>query len=245
MGAISNGIALHGGLEAYCSTFFSFENYMTPAMRLSSMMDNHVLYYFTHDTIAVGEDGPTHQPVEQLSTLRSMPNMLVARPCGVNEMYAMMQFYFNQDGPMSFVLPRQKVAYVEDNFKKALSGGYILHDEPNFDLTLVGCGSEVSLILQTAKLLQNKGIKAKVVSMPCTQIFDKKPKSYKNKVLDRSKPIFCIEASSDNIWYKYATGPENVFLMHDFGVSGEYHEVLKHFGYTPQQFARFVEKRLR
>ena len=217
---------------------------MTPAIRLSCMMNNHVLYYFTHDTIAVGEDGPTHQPVEQLSTLRSMPNMLVVRPCGVREMYALMQYYFSQEGPMSFVIPRQKVATVEDNFKKALNGGYILHDSPNFDLTLVSCGSEVSLAMQTAKLLQDKGIFARVVSMPCTQIFDKKSNAYKSKVLDRSKPIFCIEASSDNVWYKYATSPDNVFLLHDFGVSGEYNRVFKHFGYTPQLFAKFVEKRI-
>ena len=245
MGAIANGIYMHGGLQTFCSTFMSFENYMTPALRMSALMDNRVLYYYTHDTIAVGEDGPTHQPIEQIATLRAMPNMLVYRPCGPNEMLAAMQVFYDGNRPMSLLIPRQKVKSCGlDLFEDTMFGGYVLSDAKDYKATIVSCGSEIALALEISQKLQDEGLPTRVVSMPCTQLFDSQPKTYKNKIINKNKPVFCIEASSDNIWYKYATSPENVFNLHEFGVSGDYKLVYKHFGLDVDTIAKTIKKTL-
>ena len=245
MGAIANGIYMHGGLQPFCSTFLSFENYMTPALRMSALMNNRVLYYFTHDSIAVGEDGPTHQPIEQIATLRAMPNMLVFRPCGPKEMLASLQFFYDNERPMSLLIPRQKIKiYPQESFDEAMFGGYILSDAKDYNATIVSCGSEIALALDVSQKLQEVGIPVRVVSMPCTQLFDGQPKTYQNKILNNKKPIFCIEASSDNIWYKYATKPEYVFNLRQFGVSGDYRQVYKHFGLDADTVFKILKKRL-
>lgn len=245
MGSVSCGIALHGVLRAFCSTFLTFTGYMTPAIRMASMMNLPVLYYFTHDSLAVGEDGPTHQPVEQLATLRSMPSLYTFRPCGEREMFGALQFYFSHSSPVALCLPRQKIDRVEDDFEESMKGGYVISQCWGHDITIVACGSEVPLALSTAKLLLRDGIKARVVSMPCTSLFDEQSREYRDNVLHRDRPIFCIECSGDNVWYKYATNPNYVFHLTSFGRSGEYHAVLEEFGFTEERFASFIRRNLR
>lgn len=245
MGAISNGISLHGGLKNFCSTFLCFANYMTPAIRLSALMKRPVLYIFTHDSIATGEDGPTHQSTEQIATLRAMPNLKVFRPCGFIELLASYENYFSENLPCAIILPRQVTKYVKGDFNGALMGGYKITSHKDYDLTLVATGSEVVLIMEVAKELIKHKIKANVVSMPCEEVFSKCNKKYKESVIDKTKPVFCVEASSDNIWYKYATDEECVFNLKSFGLSGKGEEVLKHFGFSAKNITEYILKVLK
>ena len=241
MGAVCNGIVL-SGLRAVCSTFMSFANYMTPAIRLSAMMDIPALYVFTHDSILVGEDGPTHQPVEQIATLRAMPNLNVFRPCGKEELLASLQLHLSSTTPSAVLISRSAVEGVKDDFAKALRGGYIISDNKNYVATLVSTGTEVSLCQKASKLLEKKGIAVRIVTMPCVEVFEKQSKAYKNKVLDRSKPIICVEASSDNIWHKYSQREEYVFGLKTFGESGKQEDVRKALGFEENHLAKFIEK---
>jgi transketolase len=245
MGAVCNGISLHGGLRALCSTFLAFENYMTPAIRLSAFMQNPVLFYFTHDSIGVGEDGPTHQPIEQLATLRAMPNLNVFRPCGQSEMLAGFELFFKNHLPLAMTIPRQVTPICPDSFEKATRGGYAILSPRNFDITIIATGSEVSLAIRASQILMERKILAKVVSMPCVEVFEREPKAYRNKIVDRTKPVFCVECSSDNIWFKFATQPENVIGMNTFGKSGKMEDVFKFFGFTPEQLADKIENILK
>ena len=241
MGAVCNGIVL-SGLPALCSTFMSFANYMTPAIRLSAMMNTDALYVFTHDSILVGEDGPTHQPVEQIATLRAMPNLNVFRPCGESELLASLQCHFEGESPSAILISRSAVDSVKDNFSKALYGGYILSDAKDYVATLVSTGTEVSLCEKVKNNLAKKGLNVRVVSMPCVEIFDKQKKSYKDKILDRSKPIFCVEASSDNVWHKFAQREEFVIGLKTFGESGKQEDVCKFFGMEENYLTKYIEK---
>ena len=241
MGAVCNGIVL-SGLPALCSTFMSFENYMTPAIRLSAMMNASVLYVFTHDSILVGEDGPTHQPVEQIATLRAMPNINVFRPCGEEELLASLQCHFEGENPSAILISRSAVCGVKDNFSKALYGGYVLSDSKDYVATLVSTGTEVPLCEKVKNNLAKKGINVRVVSMPCVEIFDRQKKSYKNKILDKSKPIICVEASSDNVWHKFVQSEEFVFNLKTFGESGTQGDVCKHFGMEENYLSKSIEK---
>lgn len=241
MGAICNGIALHSkGIRAFCSTFLSFENYMTPAIRLSALMNTPVLYYFSHDSIAVGEDGPTHQPVEQLATLRAMPNLIVFRPCGRNELAGALKFYFSNSRPVSIVIPRQVLDYVGDDYDKTAYGGYILKDEENFTATLCGAGSDCVTLYKVAQKLSKKEVKCRVVSLPSTEIFDAQVQEYQESILDKSKPIICVESSSDNIWFKYATDPKYVINLNQFGKSGKPSQVLDYFNLSEEKLTKQI-----
>ncbi len=241
MGAICNGIALHNkGIRAFCSTFLSFENYMTPAIRLSALMNVPVLYYFSHDSIAVGEDGPTHQPVEQLATLRAMPNLVVFRPCGKNELAGALKFYFSNSRPVAIVIPRQVLDCVGDDYENASLGGYILKDMEGFSLTLCGAGSDCVTLCKVAQKLSKKRVKCRVVSMPSTEIFDAQPRDYQERVLDASKPIVCVESSSDNIWYKYASSKDYVINLTQFGKSGKADEVLDYFNLSEEKLTKRI-----
>ena len=242
MGAVSNGISLHGGLLPFCSTFLTFENYMTPAIRLSAQMNRKVLYYFTHDSLFVGEDGPTHQPIEQLATLRAMPNLVVSRPANLAELYSSLEHFVNDNKPMALCIPRQHIKNVNSSYMDAKKGGYILKDAKNYNLTLVACGSEVPLCLEVSDILKKQGVKSRVVSMPSVEIFDAQPKAYREKVIDKSKPVFCVEMSSDSIWYRFATSEENVFNLSSFGASGKGELVVQKFGFTPKLISQKIQK---
>ncbi len=241
MGAISNGITLHKGLRAFCSTFFCFANYLTPAIRMSALMNNPVLYLFTHDSLMVGEDGPTHQAIEQIATLRCMPNIDVFRPCGRNELLAGFQTYFKKNMPVSIILPRQTMGFINDSFEGAMCGAYILSSTNRSVATIIATGSEVNLALNAQKLLKEKSINVNVVSMPCMELFDEQPKNYQEKVLDKNKPIFCVEASSDRSFYKYATSKETLLQINSFGISGKGEEIYSYFGFTPQNLSKKIE----
>lgn len=244
MGAISNGISLHGGLRAFCSTFFAFENYLTPAIRMSALMKNPVLYIFTHDSIWVGEDGPTHQSTEQIATLRCMPDIYVFRPAGRNELLAGYQLFFNNNFPVALVLPRQVTGFVKDNFEQAKKGGYVISCEKDYEATIVATGSEVAVALEAQKLLKEKNILVNVVSMPCVELFEEQDEEYKKGVINKKKPVFCIEASTDNIWYKYATSEETILKLNGFGFSAKPKDVVKAMGMTSENLVNKVQSYL-
>ncbi len=244
MGAISNGITLHSSLRAFCSTFFSFENYLSPAIRMSALMKNPVLYLFTHDSFTVGEDGPTHQPVEQIATLRCLPDIYNFRPCGRKELLAAFASYFNKNLPHTALVSRDKTDFIEDNFELALKGAYVLKDTKNYVATLVATGSEVALCQKVVDELKKKKINLRLVSAPCVELFEKQLDNYKNLVIDKTKPVFCVEASGDNIWYKYATNENCVFNFNHFGKSAPKNILCEEFGFTYQNISKKILQEL-
>jgi len=244
MGAICNAISLHGGLKVFCSTFFAFANYMTPAIRMSALMDAPVLFIFTHDSILVGEDGPTHQPVEQIATLRCLPNMYVFRPCGRQELLQCFDFYLNSNKPTTLLIGRQALDYVEDDFEKAKNGAYIIEGSKNYVATIVATGSEVSLAIKVSQALKQQNIFVRVVSAPCLELFENQSTVYKNKIINKSKPVFCIEASADNIWYKYATNENCVLKLNKFGASGKAEQIYKDYGFDVTSLVKIIKKNI-
>ncbi len=235
MSAICNGLAVHGGVLPFCSTFFVFFDYMKNAVRLSALMDLNVTYVFTHDSIGVGEDGPTHQPVEQLIALRSIPNMKVFRPCDARETAAAYVAAYEQKGPTAVILTRQTLPSYDGTGRNALKGGYILSDSEKSkpDVILVASGSEVECCMTAKEMLKNDGIDARVVSMPCMELFEKQSKKYKESVLPTSvRKRVCVEAGSSYSWYKYAGLDGVVMGIDKFGISGPAKEVFELYGIT-------------
>ncbi len=243
MAAIVNGMQLHGGLQAYCATFFVFSDYCKPAMRLSALMKLPVTYIMTHDSIGVGEDGPTHQPVEQLIMLRSIPGMKVYRPADGKETAAAWVSALSGQEPTVLVLSRQNLPQYENSGKEALKGGYVLDDcEGTPDVLLIGTGSEVEICVKAKAVLAEQGVKARVVSMPCIEEFEKQPCAYKAEVLPRDvKARVCVEAGSPYSWYKYAGDCGEIVAMTTFGASAPAGKLFPHFGFTVENV---VEKAL-
>ncbi|MDR1764578.1 MAG: transketolase [Lachnospiraceae bacterium] len=245
MTAIGNGLTLHGGLRAYVSTFFVFSDYTKPMARLSALMGLPLTFVLTHDSIGVGEDGPTHEPVEQLAMLRAMPNFYVFRPADATETAAAWYFAATvRHAPTALVLTRQNLPQLDGSSKEALRGGYILSDahgsEP--DVILMATGSEVSLAVDAKTLLAEKGIDARVVSMPCLELFDEQPESYRESVLPKSvRKRVAVEALSDFGWGKYVGLDGAYVTMHGFGASGPAGELFKHFGFTAERVAKVAE----
>lgn len=234
MAAICNGIAAHGGLRVICSTFFVFSDYMKGAMRASALMKLPVLYVLTHDSIGVGEDGPSHEPVEQLAMLRAMPDFAVFRPCDRSESIVSFVCALNSRNPSAIVMTRQNLPQVSSVNDR---GGYVLSDcESRPEIVLVSCGSEIAPCLGAQKLLAERGVSARVVSIYCTELFDKQTKSYKKSVIPAGAKKVCVEASSDNIWWKYASGGK-VVQMNSFGLSGKMDELFRYFGFTAENIA--------
>ena len=243
MAAIANGMQLHGGMHAYCATFFVFTDYCKPAMRLAALMKLPVTYILTHDSIGVGEDGPTHQPMEHLLMLRSIPGMKVYRPADGKETAAAWVSALRGSEPTALVLTRQALPQYENSGKDALQGGYVLEDcEGKADVLLIGTGSEVELCVKAKASLQEKGVNARVVSMPCIEEFEKQPESYKSSVLPKDvKARVCVEAGSAYSWYKYAGDCGEILGMSSFGVSAPAKKAFEHFGFTVE---KVVEKAL-
>ena len=241
MSAICNGIQLHGGLRAVCSTFFSFADYMKPGIRMSGLMKLPVVYVMTHDSIGVGEDGPTHQPMEQLVMVRSIPNVNVFRPCDGKETAAAYMSAFTTSSPTCIVLSRQNLPQNAASGLTAMTGGYIVEDcggRP--DVILIATGSEVELCTKAKRELENEGINTRVVSMPCLEEFEKQTEEYKEHVLPSSvKARVCVEAASHLSWYKYAGDCGEIVAMHTFGTSGPAKQLFEHFGFTVENI---VEK---
>ena len=235
MAAIANGMYAHGGLKVFCATFFVFSDYMKGAMRLSSLMNLPVSYVLTHDSIGVGEDGPTHQPIEQLAALRSMPNMTVFRPADSKETSAAWYYAVtNGSTPTSLVLTRQKLPLYDGCAKRALKGGYILKDSKKEipDVILMASGSEVELIYKAADELAARGIDARVVSIPSFEIFNAQDEAYKESVLPNSvRKRVAVEALTSFGWYQYVGLDGRIISLDTFGASGNADALFKQFGF--------------
>ena len=245
MSAAANGILLHGGLRTYTGTFFVFADYCKAAIRMSALEKLSQIYLFSHDSIAVGEDGPTHQPIEQLAMLRSIPNLNVFRPADARETLASYKLALeSKETPSAIILTRQELPLLDNSseFEKVKCGAYIISPESThrkLDFTLVASGSEVSLALAAKKILFSLGINTRVVSMPCCELFDKMDHKYQESVLgtDYSSRLY-IEMNSTYGLHKYA---RYVFGINEFGKSGPAKDVIKSFGFTPENIARIVE----
>jgi len=248
MGAILSGMTLHGGLRPYGGTFLVFADYMRPAIRLAALMKLPVIYVFTHDSIAVGEDGPTHQPVEHLASLRIIPGLTVLRPAdAVETVDAWRQALQTTDGPVALILSRQSLPVVtsrKDESTSGLSAGaYVLADCPGKpDIILIASGSEVHIALQAGTQLTEKGLSVRVVNMPSWDLFEKSPRSYRDQIIppDVSNRI-AIEAGHPMGWERYAGNNGIVMGITTFGASAPGKTVLKHFGFTAENI---VEKAL-
>ena len=244
MGAICNGLSLYLESPVFCSTFMSFSNYMIPAIRMSAFMNLPVLYQFTHDSIMVGQDGATHQPVEQLGQLRLMPNLNVYRPADINELLHCYKLAISSETPSAFALSRQKLKSITCGAKNILKGGYVLSGDKG-EVTLLASGSEVSFALDVAKELTEQGIKCEVCSFPCLEIFDKQSEAYKKSVINGSKLRVVIEASNDNSWYKYLSKEDLVVGINTYGESGTEDELKRHFGFTVANVVKRIKTALK
>ncbi|MEN2981843.1 MAG: transketolase [Thermus sp.] len=236
MGAILNGLNLHGGFRAYGGTFLVFSDYLRPALRLAALMDTPTVFVFTHDSIALGEDGPTHQPVEHLLSLRAMPNLWVIRPADAHEtFYAWQVALRRQEGPTALVLTRQAVPLLpREKAKGALRGGYVLEDAEEPEGILLATGSEVHLALQARALLAARGRRVRVVSLPCRELFEAQPEAYRLEVLPPGLPVVAVEAGASLGWERYA---QRVVGLDRFGASAPYPEVYERLGFTPERVA--------
>lgn len=243
MSAIMNGLVLHGGIRPYAGTFLTFLDYARNAVRMSALMKLPVVYVYTHDSIGVGEDGPTHQPVEHISMLRATPGINTWRPCdGVETAYAWKHALESKDLPTALILSRQNLPPQSRNDSGLIDkGGYVLLEAEDEDLVIIATGSEVELAINSAELLQAEGIKVKVVSIPCTEIFDSQSEEYKLQVLG-TKPKVAIEAGSKDFWYKYLNAGDEVIGLDCFGESAPLKDLLEHFGFTNEKVVETCKK---
>ncbi len=247
MAAIANGMALHGGLNVYCATFFVFSDYMKNAMRLSALMNLNVTYILTHDSIGVGEDGPTHQPVEQLAGLRAIPNMKVFRPADGKETAYGWITALTGKGPTCLVLTRQNLPQYDNSNINAMRGAYILEkeDAEKPDAILLASGSEVELAVKAKAALKEEGISVRVVSVPCMELFDAQSDEYKEQVLPPSvRARVAIEAATPDCWYKYVGLDGKVIGMTTFGASAPFKDLLVKYGFTVENVTAKVKETL-
>ena len=249
MCGIMNGIALHSDLIPYGGTFLIFSDYCKPSIRLAAMMKQRVIYVFTHDSIGLGEDGPTHQPIEQLTSLRSIPNLNVFRPADLIETFECWQLAIeNKTSPSVIALTRQGVKPVRNknsSKNESSAGGYeILRNGEKIKLTIISSGSETNLSCDISHKLATEGIYSKVISMPCQELFDQQNKDYKNKILNETELVISIEASETNYWKKY-TGVNGLnFGIDDFGKSAPFNEIYDHFNLNSDSIIKKIKERL-
>jgi transketolase len=238
MSAVCNGMALHGGIIPYCGTFLTFSDYARNALRMAALMKLRNIFVYTHDSIGLGEDGPTHQPVEHVASLRIMPNMRVWRPCdAVETAVAWRDAIERADGPTSLVLTRQGVPHQdrsEDQLAAIRKGGYVLRDSGKApQIIFIATGSEVGLAVRAASALEAEGVAARVVSMPCTDLFEAQPEHWRQSVLPSGvEARIVIEAGVGDFWWRYAGPSGRIISMHGFGESAPAEELFRHFGFT-------------
>ena len=238
MSGVCNGMALHGGIIPYCGTFLTFSDYARNALRMAALMKLRNIFVYTHDSIGLGEDGPTHQPVEHVASLRIMPNMRVWRPCdAVETAVAWRDAIEREGGPTSLVLTRQEVPHQErseDQLAAILKGGYVLRDSVKApQIIFIATGSEVGLAVGAAAALESEGVAARVVSMPCTDLFDAQPGAWRQSVLPPEVGArIVIEAGVGDFWWRYAGPSGRIIAMHGFGESAPAEELFQHFGFT-------------
>jgi len=250
MAAIMNGLALYGGLIPYGGTFLIFSDYCKPSIRLSALMGLRVIYIFSHDSIGLGEDGPTHQPIEQLTGLRAIPNLNIFRPSDINETLECWEIALkSKNTPSVIVLSRQKLPYIEkDILSKNLceKGAYTVkitsHDG---DIVLVASGSELELALKVQENLKELKIDSKVVSMPCMELFEKQPIKYKKEIFEENSLVFTFEAGSVSSWQKYSGDRGYSFGIEQFGESAPYKKIYEHFNLTEEKICNLIQKHLR
>ena len=247
MGSIMNGVALHKGFIPYGGTFLVFSDYMRASIRLSALMSLRVVYVLTHDSIGLGEDGPTHQPIEHLAILRSTPNLNLIRPADIVETAEAWDIALKTNGPTVLALSRQGLKAFrseKSSENKVSKGGYVLHENSKKrDLTIIATGSEIEIAMEASSLLSNDGINAAVVSLPCWELFDKQDYNYKSNVLGEC-PRIAIEAGTEMGWTKYI-GEKGIFIgMNSFGASGPASELYKHFGITSDAVVNAAKKQL-
>jgi len=245
MAGETNGILLHGGLRPYCATFFVFSDYTKPMLRLASLMGIPSIYIFTHDSIGVGEDGPTHEPVEQLAMLRAMPNFNAFRPADATETAAAWySAVTSKRTPTAVILSRQNLVQLKGSSKDALKGAYIIKDsvKETPDVILMASGSEVNLVMLAAEKLYEENIDARVVSMPCSDIFDAQDEAYKEKILPNSvRKRIAVEALSSFGWERYTGIDGEVIAMNSFGASAPQDKLFKHFGFSVENIVDRVK----
>jgi len=250
MAAVMNGLALYSGLIPYGGTFLIFSDYCKPSIRLSALMGLKVIYIFSHDSIGLGEDGPTHQPIEQLTGLRAIPNLNVFRPADINETLECWEIALkSKNTPSVIALSRQKLPYINPNFSeknKCENGAYVVkinsHDNK---VALIASGSEVELALNVHDALKENNIESKVVSMPCQELFDKQSDDFKRDILDKESLIVTIEAGNISSWKKYS-GDEGIALgINKFGESAPYKKVYEHFNLSVEKIVNTIQKQLR
>ena len=248
MAAICNGLGLHGGMLPYSGTFLVFSDYARNALRMAALMDVQNVFVFTHDSIGLGEDGPTHQPVEHVQSLRIMPNMRVWRPCDtVETAVAWRDAIERRDGPTSLVLTRQGLphqARSDEQVKAIGNGGYVLRDaEGEADLILIATGSEIPLAVSAAEELTSEGIKVRVVSMPCTEVFDEQSDDYREAVLPAAVTRrVAIEAGVTDGWWRYVGQNGRVIGMHTFGQSAPAGELFRHYGFSHENVIKVARE---
>ncbi len=249
MCGIMNGISLHSGLIPYGGTFLIFSDYCKPSIRLAAMMKQKVIYVFTHDSIGLGEDGPTHQPIEQLTSLRSIPNLNVFRPADFIETFECWQKALESENtPSVIALTRQAINPIrvkDSSENKSSFGAYeILRSKDDIKLTIIASGSETSLASDICHKLATESIYSKVISMPCQELFDQQSVDYKNKILNETELVISIEASESDYWKKY-TGKKGLnFGIDDFGKSAPYKEIYNHFGLDTESIIQKIKKKL-
>ena len=244
MAATMNGLALYGGLIPYGGTFLIFSDYCKPSIRLSALMGLKVIYVFSHDSIGLGEDGPTHQPVEQLAGLRAIPNLNVFRPADMNETLECWQIGLkSKNTPSAIVLSRQKLPYINPSFTKENKcelGAYIVNTtSQNYSVNLIASGSEVEIALEAQNKLKEINVDSKVISMPCQELFDQQSSAFRNEIIDKDIPAITIEASSICSWEKYS---HNNMGIKTFGKSAPYKEVYNHFNLTSDKVVELAKK---
>ena len=250
MAAVMNGLALYGGIIPYGGTFLIFSDYCKPSIRLSALMGLKVIYVFSHDSIGLGEDGPTHQPIEQLTGLRAIPNLNVFRPADINETFECWEIALKSENtPSAIALSRQKVPYINpSNSKenKCEKGAYVVNlTSHESNVTLIASGTEVELALKVQNKLKENNIHSKVVSMPCMELFDKQPEDYRKDILEENSLIITLEAGSVMSWQKYIKNKGANLGIDKFGESAPYKEVYKHFKLSEEDITNFIQKKLR
>jgi transketolase len=250
MAAVMNGLALYGGLIPYGGTFLIFSDYCKPSIRLSALMGLKVIYIFSHDSIGLGEDGPTHQPIEQLTGLRAIPNLNVFRPADINETLECWEIALkSHNTPSAIALSRQKVPYINPkNSKenKCEKGAYVVSiTSHESNVTLVASGTEVELALKVQEKLKENSIHSKVISMPCMELFDKQPEDFRNDIIEENSLVVTLEAGSIMSWQKYIKNKGINIGIDQFGESAPYKEVYDHFGLSEDKITGFIQKKLR
>lgn len=246
MASIANGLAL-AGYRPFVSTFLSFSDYLKPALRLTALMDLPVTYIFTHDSISIGQDGPTHQPVEQLVSLRAVPNMEVFRPADSNEVIGSFKTIYENNSPSSLIIGRDSIKILESTSISATSkGGYIVHNEERkLDGVIIATGEEVTLALEVMQLLKEKGYDLRVVSMPSIERYNNLTKEEKEELLPLGVKKFVIEKGSSYSWYSFVYKDSYLFTLDKFGASGKTEEVNSFYGFTKEEISLKIEALLK